>query len=183
MQIYHRRKMKKSEDKTKKRIISELWKKTEKDGNEYGILISEKKKLELDGDKNEISDKTWRKARWLLLDNPKAVFDFYHTHPEWDCPLSGDDVAIFLRYKNIRSMVAITEEHLYTITKTKQSIHINYKKRNEIIERHREYMLSKLRPLLAFGKHYHAEDCKEGLWDATKRLAKEYNFVCKEEKL
>lgn len=176
--------MQKSEDRTEKRIISGLWKRTEKDGNEHGILIGGTKILELKGDKKEISDKTWAKAKWLLLDNPKTIFRFYHTHPEWDCPLSGDDVAVFLRYKNLQSMMAITEESTYTITKTKQSIHIDYKKWSDLVKRHKELTVSKLREKLLIEENYHCiEDYREAIWVATKRLAREYNFIYKEEEL
>ena len=177
-------KMKKSEDKAEKRIMSMLWKKTEKDGNEHGILIGGRKILELAGDENEISDKTWAKAKWLLLDNLKLTFRFYHTHPGWDCPLSGDDIAVFLRYKNLRSMIAITKENIYTITKTKQSIHIDYTKSNEMCECHKEYTSLYLKDMVMVGdQHYYNEDYKEALCKATIQLADEYKFKCKEEEL
>ncbi|MCK4349168.1 MAG: hypothetical protein KAW47_11190, partial [Thermoplasmatales archaeon] len=54
----------KSEDRAEeeKRIISELWAKTEKCDNEYGALLGGKIIKRVSGDKNQIDEGDWSKA-------------------------------------------------------------------------------------------------------------------------
>lgn len=186
--------MTKSEDKAEeeKRIIGELWAKTEKDDNEYGALLGGKIIKRVSGDKNQIDEGDWSKAIYYIYDNPKVEFDFYHTHSEWDSSLSWSDIATFLYIRNLHSMTAITEEHKYTITRTKDTPVIDYADRDAIIERGKQCFKqeevpssmnekpnthSKINDLYFFYLDAH----REALCNVTRQLAEEYHFIYEEE--
>ena len=186
--------MTKSEDKAEKRIISELWKKTEKDDNEYGALLLDGKIVRrVRGDENQIDESDWSKVVYHIYDNPKLQFDFYHTHSEWDSPLSWNDIATFLYIRNLHSMTAITEEHKYTVTRTEDTPVIDYEKREEVIEKAISYLseeevptslkkpTASLPPTPNDLYFFYFDAQREAMCDVIRRLAREYNFTYKEE--
>lgn len=165
-------------------IISELWAKTARDGNEYGVLIGDNTLMHLEGNKEEINDKAWNKAIWHLYDNPSLMFDFYHTHGEWDSPLSGDDIATFLYIANVHSFAAITQERIYIITRTQKTPTIEYKKREVVIAKYEQYTKEATPSDKLNDKYFfYIDSFRRALCDATKRLAHEYFFDYKETKL
>jgi hypothetical protein len=186
----------KSEDKTEeeKRIISELWAKTEKDDNEHGALLGGKIIKRVSGDNTQIDAKAWSNVVYYIYDNPKTLFGFYHTHTAWDSPLSWNDIATFLYIRNLHSLTAITEEHVYKITRTEKTPVIDYEDRKEIIKRGKQCFkeeevpssmnekkntLSEINDLYFFYLDAH----REALCNATRQLAYEYNFIYEEEEL
>lgn len=174
----------KSEDRNKKRVISDLWKRTEKDGNEHGILIGGDIRMELDGSEGEISASAWAKPLTVIYKNPKTVFDFFHTHDEWDSPLSGADVYTFLYIFNLHSMVAITKEHLYTITRTNETPVIGVDQYKEIQTKYEKYTKDSTPPDRIEDEYYFYYGAfRQALCDATKRLAEEYKFKYEEKEL
>jgi len=174
-------KIKKSEDKAEKRIIAELWKKTEEDGNEHGVLIGDDIKIELQGSEGEISAGVWTKSLTVIYKNPKIIFDFYHTHDEWDSPLSGADIYTFLYIPNLRSMSAITKEHLYTITRTEETPVIGVDRYEEIQRKYKKYTnKSRLSDVIQDEYFFYYDAFRQALCEATKQLAHEYKFLYEE---
>lgn len=176
--------MKKSGDKTEKRIIAELWKKTERDGNEHGILIGGNIRMGMDGSDLEISASEWAKTLTVIYKNPQIVFDFIHTHGEWDSPLSSADIYTFLYISNLHSMTAITGDHKYTITRTEKTPVIALDKYEEIEAKYRQYANTHTQHDETDETNYcFGEAFRQGLSSATQELAREYNFIYEEEEL
>jgi hypothetical protein len=181
---YHRGKMIKSEAKWEKRLISGLWKKTEKDGNEHGILIGGDIRIKMDGDYMEISASEWAKSLTVIYNNPQTIFDFYHTHGEWDSPLSSADIYTFLYISNLRSMTAVTCDHIYTITRTERTPVIKLDKYDEIEDLYRKSANAHTKHSEIDEENFcYGEAFRIGLCGAIKTLARKYNFIYEEKEL
>lgn len=178
--------MQKSEDKAEeeKRIIAELWKKTEKGKKEFGILIGGDIEMELNGSEGEINASEWAKPLTVIYKNKKTIFDFYHTHDEWDSPLSSADIYTFLYIANLRSMTAITEKRKYTIIRTKKTPVVPLDQYDKIVAKYEEYKNgANLLHMVENEYFFYADAFRESLCEATRQLAQEYNFIYKEEEI
>jgi hypothetical protein len=186
MPIYNQINMCKSKDKAEeeKAICSELWKKTEKDGNEHGILIGAGIRMELEGDNEEIDARAWAPPLTVMYKNTETNFDFYHTHGEWDSPLSGEDIYTFLYIPNLKSMSAITKEHKYTIIRTHKTPVIKLDQYETIREKYDKYKEESTSPdKIEDENFFYLDGFRQSLCAATKRLSEEYHFNYIEEKI
>ena len=103
---------------TIKEATKRIFDKTLKDNNEHAYLSNDKM-LFFDGDGFSVGGE---EDVSILRKFPNVSFKFGHTHPI-DMPLSNNDVAFFLRFKNLTEMTAITKTRIFKITKTPKTSH------------------------------------------------------------
>ena len=89
-------------------IADNLWHSTARDGKEHALITA--------GDKTTYYTGTKKAIEYKSL--PKTPFKVYHTHPNWDSPLSGADIRLFLTQPNNLEMVAISKTNIYKVVRT-----------------------------------------------------------------
>jgi hypothetical protein len=150
----------------------ELWKKTDKDGCEH-IKLTNSKTTYADGNKNSVA--------WSI---PNGPFKARHTHPEWDSPLSGPDLANFLTINNMRRTAASSPERVYVAIKTGKTIH-PWKTRAVFIDDFKMTAteINKEKTMTFLGKEFRNPTKMEAqkIWhdandEANKLFAKQYKY-------
>jgi len=81
----------------------ELWKKTAKDGNEHA-KITNSKTIYMDGDKKGVK-----------MPRLETLHQQQHTHPNWDAPLSGGDLSVFLKNPSTTQLSASSPKNIYVV--------------------------------------------------------------------
>jgi len=99
---------------TDAKVGDTLWKETSIDGKEHAI-IKNGETVYLKGTKNSCA----------VPDMPTTPFEFHHSHPNWDSPLSADDVGLFLTNRENKVMAAYSKNHIYKITKRADTHHVS----------------------------------------------------------
>jgi hypothetical protein len=91
-----------------------LWAKTHKDGNEHMRVYNDMLR-EYSGTKTGVQ-----------YGVPQHNFSSLHTHPNWDSPLSANDMTSFLSSRNEQISGAASEKAIYIIRKTPDTQHLQF---------------------------------------------------------
>lgn len=153
---------------TDKDIANLLWAKTSKDGLEHGLIIN-KERISVVGANNKIE----LGARSVGLQNVTT----YHTHPSWDAPTGQGDIGSFLYHGNRDVSVAISNNHIYKLSRTDKTPVLGHNATKEAQESMRGWVnkevgiIHELHPSRNMTAIH-----REALINLNRRMAKKYNF-------
>ena len=164
--------------------LARLWQKTEKDGCEHGLLLADGIEHWMHGAIEEIGASEWCYPRSLLRKHHTKEFHFYHTHGEWDSPLSIEDIQVFLLFSNLETMNAITETRIYTAKRIEETAIITdicvY---DDLKTKYEKYLKEAKTPNRLEDDYFFYEDSfRIAILEALAKLADEYHFDLKSSK-